>query len=155
MKINVDKCAVLRCTHSLTPLQHAYTLSGHSFDIKKLHTYLGVGIDSNKSWSSHVQMISNKSIEVLNCIKQNLYNCPPDTKRTAYLTLVRPIMEYVAPVWDPYCKKIKILTCTSWRKYKEELHDGFYLNTPELSVLHHYYPLLTYLRYNSFVNHQG
>ena len=89
-------------TRSLTPLQHAYTLSGHNLDIKKLHTYLGVGIDNNMSWSSHIQMISNKSTKVLNFIKRNLYNCPPDTKRTAYLTLVRPIMEYAAPVWDPY-----------------------------------------------------
>ena len=58
MKINVDtKCAVLRCTRSLTPLQHAYTLSGHNLDIKKLHTYLGVGIDNNMSWSSHIQLM--------------------------------------------------------------------------------------------------
>ena len=47
-------------------------------------------------------MISNKSTKVLNFIKLNLYNCPPDTKRTAYLALVRPIMEYAAPVCDPY-----------------------------------------------------
>ena len=31
-----------------------------------------------------------------------LYDCPADTKRTAYLTLVRSIMEYAAPIWDPY-----------------------------------------------------
>ena len=99
MKINVDKCAVLRCTRSVTPLQHAYTLSGHNLDIKKLHTYLGVGINNNKSRSSRIQMISNKSTKILNFIKRNLYTCPPDTKRTAYLTLVRPIMD---PVWDSY-----------------------------------------------------
>ena len=76
-------------------------LSGHNFHIKKLHTYLGVGID-NMSWFSHIQMINNKSTKLLNFIKRNLYNCPPDTKRTACLTLVRPIMEYAASVWDPY-----------------------------------------------------
>ena len=27
MKINFEKCAVLRCTHSLSPIQHNYTLS--------------------------------------------------------------------------------------------------------------------------------
>ena len=45
---------------------------------------------------------TNNKGKVLNFIKRNLYNCPPDTKRTAYLTLVRPIMQYAAPVWDPY-----------------------------------------------------
>ena len=54
------------------------------------------------SWSSHIQTVSNRATKVLNFIKQNLNNCPSDTKRTAYLTLVRPIMEYATPVWDPY-----------------------------------------------------
>ena len=40
MKMNVDKCAVLRCTRSLTPIQYAYQLLGHFLDVKKLHTYL-------------------------------------------------------------------------------------------------------------------
>ena len=69
--------------------------------IKDCHVYLGAEIDNNLKWSSHIQAISNKSTKVLNFIKRNLYNCPADTKRTAYLTLVRPIMEYAAPVWDP------------------------------------------------------
>ena len=104
MKVNVasEKCAVLRCTRSLSPILYDYTLASHNIAIKRLHTYLGVGIDSNMTWSSHIQTISNKSTKVLNFIKRNLCNCPPDTKRTAYLTLVRPIMEYAAPVWDPY-----------------------------------------------------
>ena len=38
MKINVDKCAVLWCTRSLTPLQHAYTLSGHNLARNSIHT---------------------------------------------------------------------------------------------------------------------
>ena len=102
MKVNVEKCAVLRCTRSLSPILHDYTLEGHPIAIKKLHTYLGLEIDNTMTWSSHIQTISNKSTKVLNFIKRNLYNCPPDTKRTAYLTLVRPTMEYAAPVWDPH-----------------------------------------------------
>ena len=102
MKINVKKCALLRCTHSLSPILYDYTLANHNIAIKRLHTYLGIGIDSNMTWSSHIQTISNKSTKVLNFIKRNTYNCPPDTKRTAYLTLARLIMEYAASVWDPY-----------------------------------------------------
>jgi len=103
MKINVDKCTVLRCTHSLNPIQYTYTLSiaNCSLSLKKSYTYLTVGVtfDNTMSWSSHIQAVSNRATKVLNFIKRNLYNCPLDT---AYLTLVRPIMEYVASVWDPY-----------------------------------------------------
>ena len=91
------------CCVTLHPfLQYAYQLLGHFLDVKKLHTYLGIGIDNTMSWSSHVQTISNRSTKALNFIKRNLYNCPPNTKRIAYLTLVRPIMEYATSVWDPY-----------------------------------------------------
>ena len=31
--------------------------------------------------------------------------CPEDCKRTAYIALVRSILEYGACVWDPYLKK--------------------------------------------------
>ena len=69
MKINVDKCAMLRCTHSLTPIQYAYQLLGHFLNVKKLHIYLGIGIDNTMSWSSHAQTISNRSTKGINFIK--------------------------------------------------------------------------------------
>ena len=65
MKINVEKCAVLRCTCSLNPIQYTYTLSGHNVDIKKCHTYLGVAINNTMSWSSHIQTVSNRATKVL------------------------------------------------------------------------------------------
>ena len=54
---------------------------GHNLEIKKIYTYLGVGIDNTMSWSSHIQTISNRSTKVLNFIKRNLYSCLLDTKK--------------------------------------------------------------------------
>ena len=47
MKINVEKCAVLRCTRSLSPIQHNYILSRHKIAIKDRHVYLVFEIDNN------------------------------------------------------------------------------------------------------------
>ena len=61
LEVSVEKCAVLRHTHSLSSLLHDYTLEGHTIAIKKLHTYsvpYSVGIDD---MVTHVQIISNKS----------------------------------------------------------------------------------------------
>ena len=101
IKLNVDKCTVLRCTRSQMPIQYMYTLICN-LDVKRLHTYLGVEIDNTMSWSPHIQTVSNRATKVFNFVKRNLGNCPASTKRIAYLTLVRPIMEYAAPVWDPF-----------------------------------------------------
>ena len=54
------------------------------------------------------------------------------TLKTAYLTLVRPIMEYAAPVWDLFYNYTDIYKLDEEMKYKEELLDGFYPNTQEL-----------------------
>ena len=35
-------------------------------------------------------------------LRRNLSPCPQDVKETAYKGLVRPILEYASPVWDPH-----------------------------------------------------
>ena len=35
-------------------------------------------------------------------VKWNLYPCSEATKRAAYITLVRPHLEYGSALWDPY-----------------------------------------------------
>ena len=43
-----------------------------------------------------------KASQTLNFLRRNLSKCSPSVKASAYLTLVRPIMEYAAVAWDPY-----------------------------------------------------
>ena len=50
----------------------------------------------------HIQLVGNRAMKVLSFVKQNLTNFPTTTKMQAYSTLVRHIMEYGSPVWDPY-----------------------------------------------------
>ena len=54
------------------------------------------------SFSPHIQKIAAK---VLNFIKRNVYNCSKEIKSKAYLTLLRPILEYASPVCDPHLIK--------------------------------------------------
>ena len=41
----------------------------------------------------------------LGFLKRNLKHCPQDSRRTAYLSLVRSTLEYSSIVWDPYLQK--------------------------------------------------
>ena len=41
-------------------------------------------------------------IIIINFLKRNLSCCSSNIKATAYLTIVRPSMEYAAVIWDPY-----------------------------------------------------
>ena len=66
---------------------------------------MGILFDSRMSFSPHISSIICKTIKALNFIKHNLYKCSPETKCVAYTSLVRPLLEYGAAVWDPYLQK--------------------------------------------------
>jgi len=75
------------------------------------HSYLGVTVSSDLRWHEDVNNVSAKATKTLNFIRHNVYCCPPDTKVTDYISLVRPHLEYAAAVWDPYlvsdCKQLE------------------------------------------------
>ena len=43
-----------------------------------------------------------KANRTLDFLRHNLSSCPQDVKETAYKGLVRPVLEYASPVWDPH-----------------------------------------------------
>ena len=56
-------------------------------------------------WGQHVsEMISSKATKTLGLLRRNLEFAPRSTKEVAYKTLVRPKLEYTAPIWSPYLK---------------------------------------------------
>ena len=54
---------------------------------------------------TNISTISRKGSSSLNLLRQNLYNCSPEDKARANLSLVRPILCYASSVWDPYTKR--------------------------------------------------
>ena len=88
MKLNA---VLLRCTRSLTPIQYTYTLNGRALISKSQHPYLGIVFDGTMSWSTHIQMVGNRAVKILNFVKRNLTNCPTTIKRQANLALVDPL----------------------------------------------------------------
>ena len=102
LRFNVAKCTIMRFTRSLSPVVFNYNLNDHSLSTSAQHPYLGILLDNKLSWSSHTKHIITKANKTLNFLKRNLNSCSSSVKASAYLTLVRPSMEYAAAVWDPY-----------------------------------------------------
>ena len=55
-------------------------------------------------WGQHVSEISSKATKTLGFLHRNLAFAPRSTKEVAYKTLVRPKLEYAAPIWSPHSK---------------------------------------------------
>ena len=102
LRFNVSKCTVIRCTRSLTPFNHVYTFNNHILNLSDQHTYLGVILNTSLSWSPHISSIVTKAFKTLNFLKRNLNKCSKQVKESAYLTMVRPQLEYASDVWDPH-----------------------------------------------------
>ena len=102
MILNPAKCVTLNCTRSLSPSVAAYIINNTALNSVKEHKYLRVMMNKSMSWSGHIQEIINKASKTLNFAKRILHQCTSSVKKTAYITLVRPILEYASTVWDPY-----------------------------------------------------
>ena len=53
-------------------------------------------------WNQHITNICSKANRTLGFLKRNLNISAKSVKENAYRSLVRPLVEYASPVWDPY-----------------------------------------------------
>jgi hypothetical protein len=67
--------------------------------------YLGVIINRKLKWGDQINMSISKATKMLNLLRRNLRNYSLKAKKRAYLSLVRPHLEFSVPVWSPYLKK--------------------------------------------------
>ncbi len=102
MRFNEKKCNILRVTRSHTPLTRHYELNNHILEVVSETKYLGVTISDDLTWGSHVSHTTNKANSTLGFLRRNLTHCPKELKSLAYISLVRSVLEYGAPIWDPY-----------------------------------------------------
>jgi len=64
--------------------------------------YLGIILRSDLSWADQVNYTVKKAWKALHFTMRILKTGNSNTKSLAYMSLVRPILEYGAACWDPY-----------------------------------------------------
>ena len=73
---------------------------------------------------------SKRGILYFTFVKRNLYVCSEETKQAAYVSLVRPHLEYVTAVWDPYGQnQLEKLEAVQSRAVRFIKHDDYDYNT--------------------------
>ena len=105
MEFNPSKCQVVRVTTAKEVIKSVYTLHGQVLEVVTSARYLGVDISSGLTWNSHIDRITGKANGTLvGYIRRNIKTKNRKVRETAFNTLVRPQLEFAAPVWDPYNK---------------------------------------------------
>ena len=105
MKFNATKCFLMSIHRSKSPSSHFYSLNNHILQQVQNNPYLGAQISENLKWTTHINKICNQSNSILGFIRRNLKHCNRNFKETAYISLVRSVLDYASIVWDPYQKK--------------------------------------------------
>ena len=105
MQFNVDKCHLLRFTLRHNTTEAHYHLGGTQLSSVSDYPYLGVTFSSDMSWKKHIDKSTNKANRMLGLLRRNLRNSSQKIREQAYISLVRPHVEYCSSVWSPHTNK--------------------------------------------------
>ena len=107
MRFNTDKCHILTVSSSAQPLSKLYEIDGSFLQHNDTATYLGIIIHRTLEFADHITEAVSKANKKLGFLKRNLKGCPPELKKTAYISLIRSGLEYGATIWDPHLETQK------------------------------------------------
>ena len=107
LKINKTKCKVLHI--GVKNVNGRYYLNGlglrHEIESTGLERDLGILVDRNLKFDSHMAQVVSKSNQILGLINRSFVYKDIYTVKKLYLALVRPHLEYGNIIWSPKYRK--------------------------------------------------
>lgn len=101
MTLNESKTKLMSFTLHNARIPTSYVLNNAEITLSTSYKYLGVHFQSDLTWHYHIDVVLASANRSLGLIKHSLKNAPPYIRKLAYLTLVRPKIEYASAIWDP------------------------------------------------------
>jgi len=132
MKINPSKSKAIRFTRPGVKDPLNFSLLGTLIPEASSSKYLGITLRSNLNWADQVNYTVKKAWKPLHFTMRILKKGNSNTKSLAYMSIVRPILEYGAACWDPYREgQISALD----RVQKKAAKFAHYTNSPNWETL--------------------
>ena len=132
LPIAIDKCFLCRIanTHRLNNCSHTYHVNGCALPLVDHIRDLGVTVDSRLKFDKHIALIVHKAMSRCRLILKCFHSRNVTIMLQAYVTYVRPILEYCSSVWSPHCKHLihkvekvkRCFTCYSNCNHLKYLH---------------------------------
>ena len=135
MLFNISKCEHLTISNKRLPLNSEYKIGNTAINKVASAKYLGVTITQNLSWKEHITKITNKANSTRGFLQRNLRQCSISVKSLAYVTYVRPIVEYASVVWSPHTQALKNLLEMVQRKAARFVFNSFARNISVTALL--------------------
>ena len=105
VNFNLVKCNIMSITRSPIKFPAGYKLCNSPLESISCQRYLGVFIQDNLEWDSHVKSVKNKDMKILGLLHRTFSGSSLYVKTQAYNSLVRPHVEYASAAWCPFEKQ--------------------------------------------------
>ena len=105
LTINVSKCSCMRLSSSHTQHSPVYCINGLSLAVSTTTKDLGVITDCRLSYTHHITEVVSKANQRVGVLFRGFQCRDLDFLRRAFITYIRPLLEYCSVVWSPTFKK--------------------------------------------------
>ena len=103
LKFHPEKCVSMCIKRKLNNQQpHVFNMGDHILSNSSCEKDLGVYIDDNLNFDIHINTAINKANKVLAVARKIFYHMASEIFCLIFKGLVRPHLEYAAPVWYPH-----------------------------------------------------
>ena len=112
LRLHPEKCVTMRITSQRVQTNLSdgfYNLDQRKLKIVEIEKDLGVHIDNKLTFEEHINLIVKKANSLLGMIRRSFVHLDATMFKQLYVSIVRPHLEYAAPVWNPHVKKMIIL----------------------------------------------
>lgn len=107
MEFNVSKCQVLSVSNRHCLFNSSYVLNNAILENVDSFKYLGITITKDLKWNKHISAACARASGVLRFVARNLQIPSRIIKERAYMSLVRPHVEFCSSVWDPHTQQLQ------------------------------------------------
>lgn len=132
LQLNISKCSYINFTKAKNILTFNYTLCNSSLIKVSSLRDLGVQLDTNLTFNTHVQNIVNKAFKLYGFVMRTSVNFKrTNTYLYLFKCLVRSQLEYAVPIWNPYYNRYKEEIENVQKKFLRTMHyrfNHFYLS---------------------------
>lgn len=102
MEINISKTKHVQFASTIRQNANQYKIRGANIGSVSSIKYLGVLFTSNLNWNAHIEHVTSKACKKLGYLKRRLHVANTDTRLRAYISLIRPSLEYASIIWHPH-----------------------------------------------------
>ena len=121
LRINISKCAVLNIATRPLPEPSKYYLNGVAIAHHNSYVDLGVTICQQLTFNEHINNIVSKARQRTGVLFRGFITRNCDILRQAFISYVRPIIEYNTVVWSPCVKYLIDLLESVQRQFSKRI----------------------------------